>query len=103
MVEQLTTYRTTCYIIYMLKTYLYIPDNLRDKITQTAQNQNKSKAEVIRQALEKGITAVSQQGTASAQALLRIKEVGKKFHPKGPKDLSAKLDQYLWGMKNDNE
>lgn len=83
----------------MLKTYLYIPEHLEDKIIQTAQSQNKSKAEVIRQALEKGITAISQQGAVSAQALLRIAEVGEKYQPKGPKDLSANLDQYLWGME----
>ena len=86
----------------MLKTYLYLPEHLDEKISRTAQNQNKSKAEVIRQALEKGITAISQQGTVSAQALLRIAEVGEKYRPKGPKDLSANLDQYLWGIvKND--
>lgn len=81
----------------MLKTYLYIPDHLEGKIVQTAQNQNKSKAEIIRQALEKGIAVISHQGTISAQALLRIAEVGEKYHPKGPKDLSANLDKYLWG------
>ena len=86
----------------MLKTYLYLPEHLDEKISQTAQNQNKSKAEVIRQALEKGITAVSQQSAVSAQALLRIAEVGEKYQPQGPKDLSANLDQYLWGIeKND--
>ena len=83
----------------MLKTYLYIPEHLKEKITQTAQNQNKSKAEIIRQALEKGITAVSQQGTVSAQAMLRVAEVGEKYQPRGPKDLSANLDKYLWGIE----
>ena len=84
----------------MLKTYLYIPEQLEEKINLTAQNQNKSKAEVLRQALEKGIAVVSQQGTASAQALFRIAEVGEKHQPQGPKDLSANLDQYLWGIEN---
>ena len=83
----------------MLKTYLYIPEQLDKKIKITAEAQNKSKAEIIRQALEKGITNVAQQGTISAQALLRIAEVGKKYKPRGPKDLSANLDDYLWGIK----
>ena len=83
----------------MLKTYLYIPDNLKEKIERTAETQNKSKAEVIRQALEKGISSVVQQGTVSAQSLLRIAEVGEKNKPHGPKDLSANLDDYLWGTK----
>ena len=64
----------------MLKTYLYIPENLGEKILFIAKTQNKSKAEVIRQALEKGITAVQQQGTASARALLKIAEIGKRYN-----------------------
>lgn len=83
----------------MLKTYLYIPEQLETKITLTAKTQNKSKAEVIRQALEKGITAIAQEGTASAQVLLKLAEIGEKYKPKGPKDLSENLDTYLWGMK----
>ena len=95
---------TTCCTIYynkdvMLKTYLYIPEQLEEKIKLAAETQNKSKAEVIRQALEKGIITVQNQGTASAQALLKIAEIGKKYKPKGPKDLSANLDKYLWGIK----
>ena len=80
----------------MLKTYLYIPEILEQKIKLTAQNQNKSKAEIIRLALEKGITAVTQQGTASAEVLLKIAELGKKNNVKGPRDSSIKMDEYLW-------
>lgn len=83
----------------MLKTYLYIPQQLEEKINLTAKTQKKSKAEVMRQALEKGITAVQQQGTASVGALLKIAEIGMKYKPKGPKNLSANLDKYLWGIK----
>jgi len=85
--------------MFMLKTYLYIPEDLERKIKVTAKTQNKSKAEVIRQALEKGISSVVQQGTVSAQSLLRIAEVGEKNKPQGSKDLSANLDDYLWGLK----
>jgi len=88
----------------MLKTYLYIPDELDKQIIKAAKSQKKSKAEIIRQALEKGISAVAQQGTVSARALLKIAEVGEKYKPKGPRDLSANLDKYLWGInKNSNE
>ncbi len=80
----------------MLKTYLYIPEQLEEKIIITAKIQKKSKAEVIRQALEKGIGAVANQGTASAQALIQIAEIGRKFNLKGPKDGSEKMDEYLW-------
>ena len=92
---------TTCCTIYynritMLKTYLYVPEELDKKINFTAKTQNKSKAEVIRMALEKGITEIQQQGTASAQALLQIAEIGKKYNLQGPIDGSERMDEYLW-------
>lgn len=92
----LTTYRTTYYIISMLKTYLYIPEQLNKKLDYTAKVQHRSKAEVIRQALENGIGAVQQQGTASAEVLLKIAKLGKKYHVRGPGDSSARMDEYLW-------
>lgn len=79
----------------MLKTYLYIPEPLNQKINRTAKTQNKSKAEVIRQALEKGITAVQQQGTASAQTLLKLAKIGKKYPLRGIHD-SSRMDELLW-------
>lgn len=81
----------------MLKTYLYIPDRLEEQIDRAAKAQKKSKAEVMRQALEKGITAVQQQGTASAQVLLKIAELGRKYKVKGPKDAVERFDEYLYG------
>jgi len=81
----------------MLKTYLYIPDHLGKKIERTAKVRRKSKAEIMRQALEKGITAIEQQGTASAQVLLKIAELGKKYKVKGPKDAAEHFDEYLYG------
>lgn len=80
----------------MLKTYLYIPDYLEKRISYTARTQKKSKAEVMRQALETGITAVQQQGTASAEVLLKIAQLGRQFKIKGPKDSSMRMDKYLW-------
>ncbi len=81
----------------MLKTYLYVPEELEKKIILTAKTQNKSKAEVIRQALEKGIVAIQQQRAVSAQALLKIAQIGKRNNLSGPKDGSKELDKYLWG------
>lgn len=81
----------------MLRTYLYVPELLAEKIILTAEIQNKSKAEVMRQALEKGIVAVAQIGTASAQALLKIAEIGIKHSVQGSQDSSAKIDEQLWG------
>lgn len=83
----------------MLKTYLYIPEKLAETITHTAKAQNKSKAEIIRLALEKGITTVQQQGTASAQVLLKLSNIGNKYDLHGPKDSSERIDELLWGKE----
>lgn len=81
----------------MLKTYLYVPDNLEKQIKQTAKLQKKSKAEVMRQALEKGIHDIQQQGAASTQVLLKIAKLGRKYKVKGPKDAVEHFDEYLYG------
>lgn len=99
----LTTYDTTYYNKLMLKTYLYIPDDLERQILNTALTQKKSKAEVMRKALEKGIAHMQQQGTVSAEALLKIADVGERYNPQGPKDLSTNMNKYLWGIEENNE
>ena len=80
----------------MLRTYLYIPEELDRQIKSAAKSQNRSKADILRQALENGIGAIKQQGTASAEVLLKIAELGKKNNVKGPKDSSTRMDEYLW-------
>lgn len=82
----------------MLRTYLYIPDNLEKRIKETAQIQKNSKAEVMRQALQKGLEILAPK-EGGAGALLKIAELGRKNKVKGPKDLSMNHDYYLWGGK----
>lgn len=81
----------------MLKTYLYIPSHLEERINRTAKLQKKSKAEVMRQALEKGIGAVQNQGNASVEVLFKLAELGKRNKVKGPKDAVERFDEYLYG------
>jgi hypothetical protein len=81
----------------MLKTYLYVPEELEKKILLAAKTLKKSKAEILRQALEKGISIVQNQGASSARALYKIAEIGSKYNLKGPKDGSKRMDEYLWG------
>lgn len=81
----------------MTKTYLYIPDSLNEKINYTARLQGKSKAEIMRQSLEKGIKAVQQASNgSSAEILTKLSDLGKKYKLKGPKDSSARIDELLW-------
>lgn len=81
----------------MLRINIYIPEDLNRRLDLAAKSTYKAKAEIIRQALEKGISAVQQQGTASVQVLLKIIELGKKYRVKGPKDAVENFDEYLYG------
>lgn len=83
----------------MLRTYLYIPEDLEKKIKRTAKNQNKSKATVIRQALQEGLDIIEKHNKGGAEILLELAKLAKKNKIKGPKDLSVNHDYYLWGGK----
>lgn len=79
----------------MLKTYLYLPEELDQQIKRIAKDQKKSKAEILRTAIKSGIKTVQQKG--SANSLLVLAEIGKKGNLIGPKDSSQRIDKLLWG------
>ena len=81
----------------MLKTYLYIPEQLDEKISNTAKKQNKSKAEVIREAIQNGLTEAESK-SGGAEVLLKLAEFAKKNKVKGPRDASINHDYYVWGL-----
>ena len=83
----------------MIKTYLYIPEELNDKITFVAKMAKKSKAEVMREALTKSLPSYDKKVAASANVLLRLAEIGKNHTFKGPKDSSQRIDELLWGKE----
>jgi len=80
----------------MLKTYLYLPTELEIKITTTAKTHKLSKAEVMRQALERGLAGMQNNTNASLQAFLKLAEIGKKSKFRGPHDSSERIDELLW-------
>lgn len=83
----------------MVKTYLYIPEKLQERITEAATAQNKPKAEILRQAIEKGLAnQVPEDPSASAKTLLQLAEIGQRHKLDGPRDLSKNMDKYLWGL-----
>ncbi len=86
----------------MLRTYLYIPEHLGKKITFKAKDEKKSKAEIMRQALEKGLEVVDQRN--GAQVLLELSRKAQEIlkDEKLPRDLSINHDYYLWGGKKRN-
>lgn len=86
----------------MLKTYLYIPDELNQQIIRTAKLEKKSKAEIIRRALDAGLDIIEKRQVNGAQVLLDLAKMAKKYNVKGPRDLSVNHDYYLWGGKKKN-
>lgn len=61
-------------------------------------HKKKSKAEIIRKALEKGIREEEQGKNVGVELLFKLAEFGKKNKIKGPRDASANHDYYLWGF-----
>ena len=86
----------------MLKSYLYIPEHLQDKIVFTAKTQNKSKAEILREALEEGLNAIAKKQNGGTEILIKLTEIGKKYGVKSPVDASVNHDYYLWGLPKKN-
>lgn len=80
----------------MIRTFIYFPEELNKEIERLADSTNKSKALVIREALEEGLTSIKKHKTGGAEALLKIAELGKRINTRGPEDLSKNLDKYLW-------
>lgn len=64
----------------MQKTMMYLPQYMKERIKKVAETEGTSQAEVIRVALEAGLGTVRFQKDASAQSLLRLAEIGKKYN-----------------------
>jgi len=77
----------------MIRTQIYLPQQLYQAIGLIAKKEKKAKAQVIREALEKDVD--KKRGNAG-KFLLEIAELGKKLNLKGPKDLSMSIDKYLY-------
>ena len=63
----------------MQKTMMYIPQYIKERIKRVAETEGTSQAEVMRVALEAGLGTVESQKNASAQSLLKLAELGRKY------------------------
>ncbi len=81
------------YIRHMIRTQVYLPEELHKEITITAAKRDIPAAQLVRDLLQKGLNTTKK--TSVGEALLQLTQV----HGKGPKDLSANLDDYLYGDK----
>ena len=84
----------------MQRISVYIPDETRKRIRLAAKAKSKAEAEIIRDALDEGLTVI-QPGTSSAQALLNFAKEMEKIPTRGkvPADIIENMDYYTWGGK----
>lgn len=69
----------------MQRTHIYLPNELNTELELTARLNHKSKAEVVREALQEGLKTLRPQKSSSAKALLEMVKEAKKFAGSGPK------------------
>lgn len=88
----------------MLRINIYIPEELNQRLDFAAQAKKKVKAEIIRQAINKGLNEIYPK-SSSAQALVDLAKMAKKFpsHPNDPKDISTNHNYYAWGGEKDGD
>lgn len=86
----------------MLKTYLYIPEQLEKRINHAAKINKLSKAATIRNVLQEGLDAFEMKQSSGVEVLFKIAGLAKEYNLKGPRDASVNHDYYLWGLPKKN-
>ena len=74
----------------MIRTQVYLTKQLHQEIGVVAKKEKKAAAQIIRELLEEGLSAKKKH--TIGKALLELS----KINAKGPKDLSEKIDEYLY-------
>lgn len=82
------------YIRHIIRTQIYLSKELYQEIDLVAKEEKKTKAQVIRESLERALEIRKRE--TIGEALGKLIEAGKKFHLHGPKDLSTNHDKYLY-------
>lgn len=82
----------------MLRINIYVPEELNRRLYFAAQYERKTKAAVIREALEKGLKSIQPKDN-SANVLMKLAKLAEQLpnDPGTPRDLSINHDYYLWG------
>ena len=82
----------------MLRVNIYIPEEIDNKAEILAASLGRKKAEVVREALDKGLNAM-QPEAGNAKNLLDFVKLAESVPTKGkvPKDIIKNFDYYTWG------
>jgi hypothetical protein len=78
----------------MIRTQLYLPRSLVQRITLEAPRAQKPKAAIVRELLNESFAM--RATTDAPNALRSLIALGQQFDARGPVDLSARLDDYLY-------
>lgn len=80
------------YTASMLRTQIYIPKEIHERLWRLSELQGESIAKIIRDFIEFGLRKVSDPtGKATLRAVAKLNIKG------GPSNLSSRLDWYLYG------
>jgi len=83
----------------MIRTQVYLEEHQSKAVKLKAKITRQSEAKIIREALEIGLPQVKAKPKGNAEGLQALVELGKKYNIKGPRDLSRRIDDYLYGDK----
>lgn len=82
----------------MIRTQLYLPEDLKLELELLARQEEKSTSQLIREVLSEGLKQKQKQKKRNTGTLLReLAEMA----VEGPGDLSTNLFDYLYGKKSD--
>ena len=77
----------------MVRKQLYLPEDLARHLAVAAKQQRKPEAQILRELIAAGLKRQPVAAESTGQALMRLARIG----GKGPADLSARIDDYLYG------
>ena len=82
----------------MIRTQVYLTEEQSRDIKLRAKREDKHEAEVIRELLSNALSATRNTGAeTTGEALLRLAKLGEKLQVKAQPDLSARIDDILYG------
>ena len=79
----------------MIRKQIYLPEGLERRLSIASQQQRKSEAALVREALEDKLGAPPP--VSAGAALMKLAELGRRLDVALPPDASARHDDYLYG------
>ncbi len=84
----------------MSRTQIYLPKTQKDEVKKIALKEGTTISHVIRVFVEQGLRSLRmEKSTKRHRSLLDVLEAVKRLKEKGPKDLAANVDKYLYRGK----